>query len=91
MASMFVISTTNITRSVGIIPKWFAILGFLVGVGLLLSASFNRALVLVFPIWILVFCALLIRRARRISDDVVFDIEHGTIHPFVQARDTNNA
>jgi len=91
MAAMFVFSTTNITRSVGIIPKWFAIIGFVVGLGLLLSATFNRALVLVFPIWILVFCSLLIRRARRIPDDLMFDVEFGTIHPVAQSRESNSA
>jgi len=91
MAAMFVFSTTNITRSVGIIPKWFAIIGFVVGLGLLLSATFNRALVLVFPIWILVFCTLLIRRARRIPDDVLFDIEHGTIHAIARTPDSTSA
>ena len=91
MAAMFVVSTTNITRSVGVIPKWFAITGFAVGLGLLLSATFNRALVLVFPIWILVFCALLIRRARRIPDDVLFDIEYGTIQPIRPTRESSSA
>ena len=91
MAAMFVFSTTNITRSVGIIPKWFAIIGFVVGLGLLLSATFNRALVLVFPIWILVFCSLLIRRARRIPDDLMFDVEFGTIHPVARSRESNSA
>ena len=33
MAAMFVFSTTNITRGVGIIPKWFAIIGLVVGLG----------------------------------------------------------
>lgn len=91
MAAMFVFSTTNITRSVGIIPRWFAIIGLVVGLGLLLSATFNRALVLVFPIWILVFCALLIRRARLIPDDILFDIEHGTVHPIIQTPDSKSA
>jgi hypothetical protein len=38
----------------------------LVGLFLLLSATFNRALVLVFPLWLLVLCALLLARARRL-------------------------
>ena len=91
MAAMFVFSTTNITRAVGIIPKWFAITGLVVGLGLLLSATFNQGLVLVFPIWILVFCTLLIRRAHRIPDDVMFDIEHGAIHPIAPTGESNTA
>jgi hypothetical protein len=70
MAAMFVFTTSTIGRTAGILPRWFAYAGFLVGLFLLLSASFNRALVLVFPVWILVLCAFLIKRAREIPTDI---------------------
>jgi hypothetical protein len=71
MAAMFVLTTTNLGRLSGILPKWFIVMGFVVAVGLLLTASFSSWLVFVFPAWILVFCAILLDRARKISPDLV--------------------
>jgi hypothetical protein len=70
MAAMFVFTTSGIGRSARILPRWFAILGFVVGAFLLLSASFNPLLVLVFPGWVLGLSLLLLARAREIPDDV---------------------
>jgi hypothetical protein len=71
MAAMFVLTTSNICRGTGIMPRWFTLLGFVVAVGLLLTASFNSLLIVVFPGWILIFCAILFLRARRVSKDLV--------------------
>lgn len=66
MASMFVLSTSNIGKGSGVLPRWFVLAGYAVGLFLLLSASFSQVLALVFPVWLLVLCALLLRRARQI-------------------------
>ncbi len=66
MAAMFVFTTTNIARSAHILPRWFVLVGYVVGLFLLLSASFSKALVLVFPIWVLVLCVILLWWARTI-------------------------
>ena len=71
MAAMFVFTTTNIARSVGILPRWFVLLSFAVGIFLLLSATFSYWLVLVFPIWVLVLCVFLLLRARHIPADAM--------------------
>jgi hypothetical protein len=68
LAAMFVFTTSNITRRHGLLPRWFAVTGFAVGLILLLSASLNPLLVLVFPSWVLVLSVLLLLRARRIYD-----------------------
>ena len=39
MAAMFVLTTTNLGRLSGILPKWFIVMGFAVAIGLLLTAS----------------------------------------------------
>jgi hypothetical protein len=65
MAAMFIFATSNIGRRAGVLPTWFAIVGGLVGLFLLLSATFSQILVLVFPVWILTLCVLLVLRARR--------------------------
>jgi hypothetical protein len=69
MASMFVLTTTNIMRASKVMPKWFAWIGYAVTIFLLLSASFNTLLIFVLPLWILAFCTLVALRARRIPRD----------------------
>src|SRR5262249_4133569 len=69
MAAMFVFATSNIGRSTGVLPSWFVVVGFVVGLFLLLSATFSQLLVLVFPIWLLVLSLLVMWRARRIPTD----------------------
>jgi len=71
MAAMFVLATSTITRTTGILPKWFAYLSIVMALGLLLSVSLSPWLVIVFPTWVLVCCAMLLDRARRIPRDLV--------------------
>jgi hypothetical protein len=66
MAAMFVFTTTNIWRNAAILPRWFVLLSFAVGLFLLLSATFNRLLAIVFPVWIVILCILILLRARHI-------------------------
>jgi len=66
MAAMFVFATCNIARSGNILPRWFTLGGFVVGLFMLLSATFSTLLVLAFPLWMLVLCVLLMQRALRL-------------------------
>ena len=76
MAAMFVLSTLNIMRPTRLLPKWFVIASYLVALFLLLSATLNPWWVLVLPIWIVVYCLLVIERARRIPrSGTVIEIE----------------
>lgn len=65
MAAMFVFTTSRIGKITGVLPRWFTNVGLVVGLFLLLSATFSRVLVLVFPFWLLVLCGLLLAQARR--------------------------
>jgi hypothetical protein len=67
MAAMFIFATSNIGRNTGFLPRWFIVLGFVVGVFLLLSATFSQLLILVFPAWILVLAAIVVARTRRLT------------------------
>ena len=71
MAAMFVFATSNIGRTTGVLPGWFVVIGFLVGLFLLLSATFNQLLVLVFPVWTLTLAILLFLRAPHIPADAI--------------------
>ena len=66
MAAMFVFTTSRLGRLAGVVPGWFATVGVGVGLVLLFSITLSRVLVLVFPLWLLVLCALLLR-ARTTS------------------------
>jgi len=66
MAAMFVFATSNIGRANRVLPRWFTLLGFAVGVFMLLSASFTPLLILVFPVWMLGLSFLLLLRARHL-------------------------
>jgi hypothetical protein len=57
-------------RSARILPRWFTLAGFAVGLFLLLSASFEAWFVLVFPAWLLVLTAILLHRAFQIPADL---------------------
>ncbi len=70
MAAMFVFTTSGIGRSARILPRWFALIGYAVGLLLLLSATFSPLLVLVFPAWVLALSLILLRVARQISKDL---------------------
>lgn len=66
MGAMFVTVTTTIGRRYGILPRWFVIIGYAVGLLMLLTASFSRALIVVFPLWTLVLCILILVHARSV-------------------------
>ncbi len=71
MAAMFMFATSNIGRTTGVLPRWFVVTGFVVGLFLLLSATFSQFLVLVFPVWTLVLSLFLFGRAHSVASDAV--------------------
>ena len=71
MAAMFVLTTSTIGRTSRVVPGWFAWSGYVVAVFLLLSASLQTWLALVFPIWLLVLSVILLQHARRIPSELM--------------------
>ncbi|MBW6439739.1 hypothetical protein KZ829_39020 [Actinoplanes hulinensis] len=65
MAGIFVLTTASIGRHTGLIPAWFVWPSYLVGLLLLLMATFNSAFVLLFPTWMMALVILLILRVRH--------------------------
>jgi len=63
MAATFVFTTSRITHLSGLLPRWFEVVSLAAGIFLLLSPTLSRALVLVFPLWLLLLCVLLRARA----------------------------
>jgi hypothetical protein len=78
LAAMFVLTTTNLGRISGILPRWFVASGFVVSLALLLTASLSSWFVLVFPAWIITFCLILIDRVRKFPRALIL-LESGEI------------
>jgi hypothetical protein len=75
MAAMYVFTTSNIGRATGILPRWFVYMGFAIGLFLLLSATFSRLLALVFPVWVLVLCAVMLFKSRSLPRDATIPFQ----------------
>jgi len=65
MGAMFVFTTMTIGRKSGILPTWFVIIGYALGLVMLLSSTFNRAMILAFPLWTMVLCAIIYYYTHR--------------------------
>ena len=65
MASMFVFTSSSIGRATGLIPKWFVYVGYVVGLVLLLAFSIAAWFALLFAIWVLVLCIIVLWRRSQ--------------------------
>lgn len=62
-AGMYMITTTQLARSAGALPRGTALISYLASAFLLVSTTFHPAILLVFPAWVLLFSiVLLVRR-----------------------------
>jgi hypothetical protein len=59
-AGMYMITTTGLARLAGVMPRWLAVVSYLVAAFLLVSVTFHPAILLVFPAWVLVMSVLLL-------------------------------
>jgi hypothetical protein len=64
-AGMYMITTTTLMKGTGILPRWLAVIGYLVAAFLLVSTTFHPAILLVFPVWIVVMSVAVLVRAGR--------------------------
>lgn len=53
LQAVFVLSTTTIVLRTGVLPRWFAMLGYAVGAVLMLVPVISRPIGVTFPIWVL--------------------------------------
>jgi len=65
MAAMFVFTSSSIGLATGLLPKWFAYLGYVVGVALLLAFSVAAWFALLFAAWVLALCILVLWQYRK--------------------------
>ncbi len=64
MAGVFMISTATISWRTGVLPRWLAVLGAVLAVGLLAVVSIDEPVLLVFPAWVLLVSAYLLAATR---------------------------
>lgn len=72
LSAMFVFTSTTIAYAAGVLPPWFRWVSLGIGVVLLLSYSLSIWLVVIFPGWVIAFCALIIWHALG-TDPSAFD------------------
>jgi hypothetical protein len=64
-AGIYMISTTTLARTVGLLPRWMALLSYLAAAFLLVSTTFHPAVLLVLPAWVLLFSVVVLLGAGR--------------------------
>lgn len=69
MGAMFVLTTTNMARANGFMPRWFSFASVVTAAVLFLSASWSVWLAVLFPCWVLAFGAFVIVHAYRMDPD----------------------
>jgi MFS family permease len=65
MASVFMITTSTVAIYTGIAPRWLAILGFALALILLFGSFYISWSFLVFPLWVFLLSASILRDSRR--------------------------
>src|SRR5215469_6822881 len=69
MAGVFMFSTSTILLRTGIVPRWIAFLGYVLGAMLLLSIGIIVWVPLVFPVWVfLISAAILLEHHPRLPE-----------------------
>lgn len=64
VAGMFTITTTTLARRAGLMPRWLAVLSYLMAAFLLVTTTTLPATLLVYPAWVLILSFALVRSAR---------------------------
>jgi hypothetical protein len=59
------ITTTTLLLHAGLLPRWVALLSYLMAAGMLVTATFHPALLLVFPGWVALASLIVLVRTGR--------------------------
>lgn len=63
-AAVFMLATATIGIRSGVFPRWFALVGYLLGFVLLVAVTFYDWFILVLPAWVAVVSLFILRRER---------------------------
>jgi len=67
-AGMYALTTTNLLRQAGIMPKWVGLMSYLLAAFLLLSTVMHPAAMLIFPSWVAIAGLVIFIRAGRVAE-----------------------
>ena len=67
-AGMYALTTTNLLRQAGIMPKWVGLMSYLLAAFLLLSTVMHTAAMLIFPSWVAIAGLVIFIRAGRVAE-----------------------
>jgi hypothetical protein len=70
-AGMYALTTTNLLRQAGIMPKWVGLMSYLLAAFLLLSTVMHPAAMLLFPTWVVIAGLVVFIRAGRVAEPAV--------------------
>ena len=65
MAGMYAITTTTLLLNAGLLPRWIALLSYLMAAVMLVSTTLHPALLLVFPGWVALAGLIVASRTGR--------------------------
>jgi hypothetical protein len=68
-AGVFTLVTSTIVYRTGSLPKWAALLGFVVGLALLLSVKWFDLVILLFPAWVALLSVLVLVAGPALEGD----------------------
>ena len=69
MAAVFMISAATIWLRTGLMPKWLALVSYLVALAILVASDLTMWVTMAFPVWVLVVSGLFLTRAHVIDVD----------------------
>ena len=69
MAGIFVIATSTVGMTTGVLPRWFNILGYVFGGLLMISPVVEASFMLAFPIWVTALSVMLLYHLANVPDD----------------------
>ena len=70
MAGMFMIVLGTIWLRTGVMPRWMALLTYLVALALLISIGFTQWIIMVFPAWVLLISIYILILNYRYRDEI---------------------
>lgn len=67
-AGMYALTTTTLLRQAGVMPRWLAVVSYLLAIFLLVSTTLHPVVVLVFPAWVVIVGLVVFIRAGRVAE-----------------------
>jgi hypothetical protein len=71
MAAIFVIATASLGMTTGVLPRWFNLVSYGFGLVLMLTPIVEQALIVAFPIWVIVLSVILLYHLANLPDDEI--------------------